>query len=453
MTSIDRPTTTGTDRWDDDLTNSWIDRDVASVWHGFTQMSAYRDNQPVIVERAEGRELIDVAGRRYFDAISSLWVATLGHHLPELDQAVRDQLDRVAHTTQLGNGNRVVIEFAEALRPRLPMDDPRLMFASDGAAAVEQALKIAFQYWTNQGIDDRTTFLAFGGAYHGDTIGSLSLGAGGFGTDVYDPLRFSTVHSPTPGTAGWVEATVDLIARHADELAGVIIEPLCQGASGIHPSRPEEVAAIAAACTEHGVLLICDEVAVGFGRTGTLFASEQCGITPDIMALGKGISGGYLPLSATASSARVADAFLGADLGPRTFYHGHSYAGNALACAVALRHLELIDEWDVLENVVARSAELGEQLTARIAAHPSVREARHCGLMAGIELDPPSDDLRWGRRVSAACIRRGVLIRPLGDVVVLVPPLTTTASELTMVIDTVEAALDEVRAGWSESDA
>lgn len=422
----------------------WIDRDVAAVWHGFTQMAAYADNRPVIVERAEGREVIDVEGNRYLDAISSLWVTTLGHGVPELDEALRQQLAKVAHSTLLGNGNRIVIELAEALAPRVPVDRPRFLFASDGAAAVEQALKIAFQFWTNQGITARTTYLAFGGAYHGDTIGSLAVGDGGFGTDVFDPLRFGVLRSPSLGEPGAVDAAVQLIADHGHELAAVVLEPLVQGAAGMALVPPAAVAAVAAAAAEHDVLVIHDEVATGFGRTGTLFATEQCGVQPDLMVIGKGISGGYLPLAATVASQRVWEAFLGADLSERTFYHGHSYSGNALGCAVALRHLELFDEWDVLGNVAARAEQLGTLLAERIEPLAGVGEVRRHGLMTGIELAPPADGLRWGRRVSAACVARGVLIRPLGDVIVLMPILTSTAAEIERIIDVVAAAIAEV---------
>lgn len=427
--------------------NGWIERDVASVWHGFTQMEAYAGNRPVIVERAEGRELIDVEGRRYLDAISSLWVTTLGHTVPELDQAVRDQLDRVAHSTLLGNGNRIVIELAEALAPKVPVDRPRFLFASDGAAAVEQALKIAFQFWTNQGVTSKTTYLAFGGAYHGDTTGSLSLGDGGFGTDVFDPLRFPVLRCPTLGEPGAVERAVAMIAEHADELAAVVLEPLVQGAAGMALVPPDAVAAVAAAARAHDVLVVHDEVATGFGRTGTLFASEQCGVEPDLLVIGKGITGGYLPLAATVASERVWAAFLGPDLSEKTFYHGHSYSGNALGCAVALRHLELLDEWDVLSNVNDRADQLGALLAERIEPLAAVAEVRRCGLMTGVELAPPADGLRWGRRVSAGCVDRGVLIRPLGDVVVLMPPLTTTADEVVRIVDALEAAIVEVAAG------
>ena len=417
------------------------------VWHGFTQMAAYHENKPIIVDRAEGRELIDVEGNRYLDAISSLWVTTLGHRVPELDQAVRDQLDKVAHSTLLGNGNTAVIELAEALAPRVPVDRPRFLFASDGAAAVEQAIKIAFQYWTNQGVTTRTNYLAFGGAYHGDTIGSLSIGDGGFGTDVFDPLRFGVLRSPSLGEPGAVDAAVDLIATHGDELAAVVLEPLVQGAAGMALVPPAAVAAIARAAADADVLVIHDEVATGFGRTGTLFATEQCGTRPDLMVIGKGITGGYLPLSATVASERVWRAFLGADLSERTFYHGHSYSGNALAAAVALRHLQLIDEWNVMDNVTARAGQLGAALDARIAVLDGVAAVRRCGLMTGIELAPPADGLRWGRRVSAGCVDRGVLIRPLGDVVVVMPPLTITAEEIDRIVDATEASILEVTGG------
>ncbi len=423
--------------------DDWIARDAAVVWHGFTQMATYGDNRPVIVERAEGHELIDVEGRRYLDAISSVWVTTLGHHHPELDAAVRAQLELVAHSTMLGNGNRAVIELAEALAPVVPVDDPHFLFASDGAAAVEQALKIAFQYWDNLGVRGRTRYLAFGGAYHGDTIGSLSLGAGGFGTDLYDPLRFAVLRAPAFDEPGCFDAAVALVERHASELAAVVVEPLVQGAAGMLIGDPAGLRALGAACAARDVLLICDEVATGFGRTGTLFASEQCGLSPDLLCMAKGITGGYLPMSATAANRRVYDAFLGADLGPRTFYHGHSYGGNALAAAVARRHLELISEHDVLANVRARSAQLRGLLEERLRAHPSVRDIRICGLMAGVELAPPEPGLRWGRRVTAAAVDRGVLVRPIGDVITLVPPLTITAAEIVRIVDTLAAAIDE----------
>ncbi|MEY2465247.1 MAG: adenosylmethionine---8-amino-7-oxononanoate aminotransferase [Acidimicrobiaceae bacterium] len=423
-----------------DTHRDWVERDAAVVWHGFTQMSCYADNGPIVVERAEGRELIDVEGRRYLDAISSLWVTTLGHRVPELDAALLEQAGKVAHSTMLGNGNRATIELAEALAEVVPVDGPHFLFASDGAAAVEQALRIAFQFWTNQGVSGRTRYLAFGGAYHGDTIGSLSVGDGGFGTDMLDPLRFAVIRV----AAGDASAAVAAIEEHAASLAAVILEPLVQGAAGMELNPPSFVAAVAKACRAHDVLLICDEVATGFGRTGTLFAVEQCDVEPDLLTLGKGLTGGYLAMAATAVSRRVYEAFLGPDLSDKTLYHGHSYSGNALAAAVALRHLQLIGEWDVLANVRARSEQLGALLADTIEPLPAVREVRRCGLMTGIELAPPADGLRWGRLVSAACVRRGVLIRPLGDVVVIMPPLTTTAPEIERIVTAVAESIAEV---------
>lgn len=423
---------------------AWVERDAAVVWHGFTQMSTYAANRPVFVDRAEGRELIDVDGRRYFDAISSLWVCTLGHHVPELDDAIVDQLGCVAHSTLLGNGNRAVVELAESLAAVVPIDQPHFLFASDGAAAVEQALKIAFQYWTNRDVAGRTDYLAFGEAYHGDTIGSLSLGDSGFESDVFRPLRFPVIRTPSLHEPGAVDKAVAAIASHAGSLAAVVIEPLVQGAAGMLVHGPEAVRAVADACREHDVLLVADEVATGFGRTGTLFAIEQAGVQPDLLCIGKGLTGGYLPMSATVASRRVYEAFNGPDLSRFTLYHGHSYSGNALAAAVARRHLELMDEWQVLDNVRARAEQLEARLAESIAPLTSVRQVRVCGLMAGIELAPPAPALRWGRCVSAACVERGVLIRPLGDVVVVMPPLTTTADEIDHIVVTLRGAITEV---------
>ena len=423
--------------------DDWVARDAARVWHGFTQMATYADSSPVVVERAEGRELIDVDGRRYLDAISSLWVNTLGHHVPELDDAVRTQLDRGAHSTMLGNGNRVVVELSEALARVVPVDDPHFLYASDGAAAVEQALKLAFQFWANQGIAGHTTFLAFGGAYHGDTIGALSVGDGGFGTEIFDPLRFPVLRAPAFGDPGCFTTAAAMVEAHAAELAAVVVEPLVQGAAGMRLADADGLALLARACTANDVLLIADEVATGFGRTGTLFASEQCAMRPDLLVLGKGLTGGYLPMSATVASGRVFDAFLGADLGERTFYHGHSYSGNALAAAVALRHLELLDAWDVLANVRERSAELQALLDDRVAPHAAVSDVRVCGLMGGVELAPAVTGPRGGRRVSAAAVDRGVLLRPLGDVVVVMPPLTTTSEEIHRIVQALAGALDD----------
>ncbi|HUY63365.1 MAG TPA: adenosylmethionine--8-amino-7-oxononanoate transaminase [Acidimicrobiales bacterium] len=423
-----------------------MERDAAVVWHGFTQMAAYSDSSAIVVERAEGRELIDVEGRHYLDAMSSLWVTTLGHCVPELDDALRRQLELVAHSTMLGNGNRVVIELAEALAAVVPVEHPHFLFASDGAAAVEQALKIALQYWVNQGHPERRSYLALGSAYHGDTVGSLSLGDGGFGTDLFDPLRFPVLRTPGYDDPGWLEKALATVERSAHELAAVVVEPLVQGAAGMLVADPADVERLGRACAEAGVLLVADEVATGFGRTGRLFASEWCDLHPDLLCLGKGLTGGYLPMSATVATGGVFDAFLGEDLSPRTFFHGHSYGGNALAAAVALEHLRLLGDGQVLANVGRRAEQLDRLLQVRLGGHRAVAAIRQRGLMVGVELAPPVAGLRWGRLVCAAAVRRGVLLRPLGDVVVVMPPLTITAEEIDCIVDVLGKAVDEVTA-------
>ncbi len=365
----------------------WVARDAAVVWHGFTQMAVYADNAPVVVERAEGRELIDTEGRRYLDAISSLWVNTLGHRVPELDRALVEQAGRVAHSTMLGNGNTAVVALAEALAGVVPVDGPHFLFAGDGATAVEQAAKIAFQYRVNRGEEGRREFLALGDAYHGDSLGALSLGDGGFFSAAFDPLRFPVRRTPGYADPGWAAKACAAVAADADRLTAVVIEPLVQGASGILCADPADVAALGRACRDHGVLLVCDEVATGFGRTGTLFASEQCDLRPDLLCLGKGLTGGYLAMSATVAADHVYREFLGEDLSPRTFFHGHSFSGNALGAAVALRHLELLGEWDVLGNVAERSTQLARLLEAVVLMPPLT--------ITGAEVERMVDAL-WG---------------------------------------------------------
>ncbi len=423
--------------------SDWLQRDINSVWHGFTQMQAYPNNEPVIVESGEGNYLIDINGKRYLDAISSLWVNTLGHGVAELNEALTTQARKIAHSTMLGNSNSVTIEFAEALQKVVPVDRARFVFASDGAAAVEQALKIAFQYWTNRGVHTKSTFLAFGDAYHGDTIGSLSVGAGGFGTEIFDPLRFDVIRAPSFRDPDALTVAARLVREHADRLAAVIVEPLVQGAAGMQMAPADSFAQLQHACGETGVLLICDEVATGFGRTGTMFASEQCDLTPDLICIGKGITGGYLPLSATGVAQHVWEAFLGPDLSERTLYHGHSYSGNALACAVGLRHLQLMQEREVLANVRAQARHLDLHLEAA-RNHPGVREVRWIGLVAAVELDDGGDEL-IARKVCAEMTRNGVLCRSLGAAVTIVPPLVVTADEIAHIVAAMITSIDNVR--------
>jgi adenosylmethionine-8-amino-7-oxononanoate aminotransferase len=293
-------------------------------------------------------------------------------------------------------------------------------------------------------VKGRSTYLAFGDAYHGDTVGGISVGGGGFGTEVFNPLRFPVLRAPSFSRADALGVAARMVVEHADQLAAVIVEPLVQGAAGVLVARAGQFVQLQQACEQTGVLLICDEVATGFGRTGTLFASEQCQLRPDILCVGKGITGGYLPMSATVVNERVYRAFLGPDLSERTLYHGHSYGGNALAAAVALRHLELMDEWNVLTNVRARADQARELLRRHISSHPQVKEVRQAGMMIAVELKNGATESRLARRTCAAAVKNGVLLRSLGANIIIVPPLTTTADELERVIAALRSALDEV---------
>ena len=427
----------------------------AVVWHGFTQMASYLDNDPVIVEAGEGRELIDVEGRRYLDAISSLWVPRWATGCPSSTRPCATRSIASAHSTLLGNGNRTVVELAEALAAVVPVDVPHFLFVSDGAAAVRQALKIAFQHWANLGVGGRTGYLALGHAYHGDTVGSLSVGAGGFGTDLFDPLRFGGFAgaggSPVIRAPGYDDPRALQVAAEgwststARGPAAVVLEPLVQGAAGTLVADPRADGPLVAACRRHDVLLICDEVATGFGRTGTLFASEQCGLRPDLMAIGKGLTGGDLRrrprLRATGSTSRsLARTCRSAPSTTATPTVGTPWPWWSARPRAA--HRTSTTCWPTCGPALPRWRGWRGSGSAPLAG---VADVRLCGVMAGVELAPPAEGLRWGRRVCAAAVRRGVLLRPLGDVVVLMPPLTVTDDEVERIVDTLAAAIAEAR--------
>jgi adenosylmethionine-8-amino-7-oxononanoate aminotransferase len=420
-------------RWDHD-----------HLWHPFTPMQAYAAEPPLIIERAHSCFLVDTDGREYLDGVSSLWCNVHGHRVPELDAAVRDQLDRVAHSTLLGVANVPAVRLARRLVERAPPGLTRVFFSDDGATAVEVALKMAFQYWRQCPAPQpgRTRFLALQGAYHGDTLGDVSVGDLGRFHHLFRPLLFPTVRAPSPYCyrcplgleratcrVDCAEALAGLVREHRDSLAAVVVEPLVQGAAGMITAPDGYLRRVREVTREHGILLIADEVAVGCGRTGTLFACEQEGVTPDFLCVAKGLTGGYLPLAATLTTEEVYAAFLGRPEEGRTFYHGHTYTGNPLGAAVALANLDLIESSGLLAAVPAKAERLRRHLE-RMAALPCVGEVRQRGLMAGIELvrdkatrQPFPADLRLGARVCRLARDRGVLLRPLGDVVVVMPPL------------------------------
>jgi adenosylmethionine-8-amino-7-oxononanoate aminotransferase len=409
--------------------------DRAYLWHPFTQQRGWVEEHPIVVERGEGTDLIDVDGNRYIDGVSSLWCNVHGHAHPRIDAAVRDQLGKVAHSTMLGLSHRPAIELAQRLVELAPPGLTRVFYSDSGSTATEIALKMAFQYWRQRG-QDRRRFVSLRMAYHGDTIGSVSVGGIDLFHSLYEPLLFDSLRAE-PGDVADMER---LLAEHEGEVAAVIMEPLVQGAAGMLVHPPGYLRAVRELCDRHGVLLILDEVATGFGRTGRMFACEHEGVAPDLLCLAKGITGGYLPLAATLATERIYEGFLGEHEELRTFFHGHTYTGNPLACAAALATLDVFREERTLERLERRIALLAELLEP-VAAHPAVREVRRRGFMAGVELTEHALPVRIGHRVTLEARRRGAIIRPLGDVVVLMPPLSISPEDLTRLVSATAEAI------------
>ncbi|HKB52043.1 MAG TPA: adenosylmethionine--8-amino-7-oxononanoate transaminase [Solirubrobacterales bacterium] len=407
-----------------------LDRD--HLWHPFTQQQAWSEEGPLLIERAEGTHLIDSDGRRYIDGVSSLWCNVHGHRHSGIDEALREQLDRVAHSTMLGLSHPGAAELAARLVELAPPGLSRVFYSESGSTATEIALKMAFQFQQQRGGQHarRTSFVHLRDAYHGDTIGSVSVGGIDLFHATYRPLLFET-HAAEPGDVGDLER---VLSCHEEEIAALIVEPLVQGAAGMLVHPPGFLRAARGLCDRFGVLLICDEVATGFGRTGTMFACQQEGVAPDLLCLAKGLTGGYLPLAATLTTERIYEGFLGAPEDQRTFFHGHTYTGNPLACAAALASLEAFERERTLERLQPKIELLGEQLDA-VAAMPEVAEVRQCGFMVGIDLGEHDPALRLGHRITLEARKRGAIVRPLSDVVVLMPPLSISEVELRHLVE------------------
>ncbi len=444
--------------------------DKSFVWHPFTQQQSWEADAPIIVDRAEGAYLIDVDGNRYIDGVSSLWVNVHGHHRAEINAAIAAQLDRVAHSTFLGLTHAPGIELARRLIDVVPDQLQRVFYSDTGAAAIEIALKMAFQYW-QQRPDPRpakTMFFSLHNAYHGDTVGALSVGGIDLFQQIYRPLLFPTVKAPEaycyrchlgktyPSCRfACLEEIERAIATHAHELAAVIMEPLVQGAAGIIVYPPGYTRAVWEIARRHDVLFIADEVATGFGRTGKMFACEHEGVEPDLMAVGKGISGGYLPLAATFATEEIYRAFLGEPDQARTFYHGHTYTGNPVACAAALASLDLFARERTIERLQPKIAALTAGLE-QIRDLPLVGDVRQRGFIAGIELvrdvatgEPFPVGEQVGVQVIKEARRHGVMLRPLSDVIVLMPPLAITEDELGVLLRAVRESILTVAARYS----
>jgi adenosylmethionine-8-amino-7-oxononanoate aminotransferase len=437
------------------------------LWHPFTQMREWLEGEPLAIVAGEGRHLIDERGRRYLDGVSSLWCNVHGHRHPVLDEAIHRQLDRIAHTTMLGLTHPGAVELAERLCAIVPPGLTRVFYSDAGATATEIALKIAFQYWQLRGERRRVRFASLVEGYHGDTLGAVSVGYSETFHRFFAPLLFDVVRLPPPhlfrrrdgldadaACARAIDAARRAFADHGAELAALIVEPLVQGAAGMWTHPEEYLVELERLVRAAGALLICDEVATGFGRTGRMFASEHARVRPDLLCVGKGLTGGYLPLAATFATEELFRAFLAPYEDFATFFHGHTYTGNPLGCAAGLASLEVFERERTLENVAARAAALAARIARDVAPLEHVADVRQRGLMVGIELVvdrrtgagyAPRE--RVGHRVCLRAREHGVLIRPLGDVVVWMPPLAIRADELDLLVDATVAAIRETTEG------
>ncbi len=441
--------------------------DKEYFWHPFTQMKVYREEDNIIVERGEGNYIIDIYGNRYLDGVASLWCNVHGHNHPKLNKAIWEQVSKIAHFTTLGTSNIPAIKLAKRLTEITPKNLTKVFYSEDGSEAMEIAIKIAYHYWHNIGFKEKNKFITLNEAYHGDTIGSVSIGGINIFHEKYRPLLFDVYKLPSPylqakkiakddkylsyeTTKKLIEEVEDFVFQHHQSIAGFVLEAGVQGAAGILPFPKGYLKEIEKICKEYNILMIVDEVATGFGRTGEMFASIKENIQPDIIALGKGITGGYLPLAATLTTDDIFNAFLGEFGEAKHFYHGHTYTGNPIACNLALTNINLFEEEKTLENVRKNIAILEERLQEFLELN-HVIDVRNYGLMAGVELIKDKEKQenypygeRMGFKVAKAMLKRGIWVRPLGDVMVIMPPLSIKEEELNYFIDSLKESIIEV---------
>lgn len=440
-------------------TRTLQDLDYRHLWHPYTDTNSWESGPYVCFERGDGVYLYDSDGRAVLDGIASWWAVALGHSHPKIVQAIRDQAGILQHSI-LGNlTHPLAVKLAARLAEFCPGDLNRVYFAADGASATEAALKMAIQYWYNRGVRGRTRFVALQEGYHGDTLGAVGVGyVPGFHTP-FDGAVVRSLVAPTPFRRGNPDDTADrayaieafaemerIVGSHTSEIAAVILEPLCQGAAGMWIYHPEYLRRVRELCDRHGILLIADEIAVGFGRTGARFACELAGIVPDILCLGKALTGGTLPMSAAVATDEIYEAFRGAPGEDRTFYDGHTFCGNPITSAAALAFLDAFESENVMDNVAARSAQLAEGM-ARLARHHAVTFYKTLGMIGMIAIKPEAGGAEFARRVSNRALAAGLFARPLGPVLYLWPPLVTTQAELDSMLELLETALISERSG------
>ena len=440
------------------------ERDLRHIWHPCAQMKDYEQLPPMVIDRAKGAWLYDVYGKGYLDIVSSWWANLLGHTNEKINARIAAQLDRLEHVIFANFSHRPAIELAERLATLVPEGLTKFHFNDNGSSAVEAALKMAFQYCQQTGRTGKTRFMCLSEGYHGETIGALSVGSMDLFAEMYKPMMMDNIHIEAPDcyrcpygetrdtcTCACFEHAERAFAAHGHETAAMIVEPLLQGSAGMRIYPAEYLRKLRALCDAHDVLLIADEIATGFGRTGRLFACERAGITPDLMCLSKGLTGGYMPMSITVVKEKIYDAFYADWSEGKAFMHSHTYAGNPLGCSAALAVLDILDE----ENILERAEETASWLSARMAetfgAHPNVGEIRHIGLIHAVELvedraakRPFDGGRRLGYAIYRRALRHGLLLRPLGDVLYFNPPLNIGRDDLDTAIARMKQSMDEV---------
>ena len=436
--------------------------DQQHSWHPFSQMQEYCAWPKLHVERGKGCWLWDTQGNRYLDTNASVWTNTFGHNDPELNAALHDQIQKIAHSTYLGLSHPVAAELGYRLCHAAPGKLKRIYYSDNGSNAIEIALKLSYQYWQLKGQTQRTKVIGMQGGYHGDTIGTMAAGSSGRFHERFKSWFLDSWHFPAPqchrqnGKISNADMKVSLetleayLKQNANEIACLVIEPLVQGAAGMMQQPDGFVKAIEALCRKYAIHLILDEVFVAFGRLGTLYACEQEEVIPDFLCLGKGISAGYMPLAATLVQSEIYDAFLGEWTANRTFFHGHTFTANPLACAVALKNLEKLNTLITTGRLAQTIKDFGQILTNTFAAHSNVCQIRQFGLTAAIDLAPANNQPEWpveariGWQVCLAARKHGLILRPLADSLLLVPPLVITKEEIIFMCDKIKSTLDEV---------
>lgn len=439
------------------------DKDLQYIWHPCSQMKDYEELPPIVIDHGKGIFLYDIYGNEYLDVVSSWWCNLLGHCHPVINQSIKDQLDQLEHVIFANFSHRPAIELCEQLSEVIPEGLTKFNFSDNGSASVECALKMAFQYQYQTGHPEKKRFFCLSDGYHGETIGALSVGTLDLYAQIYQPMLIDTIRIPAPDCyrcpygqcrdccqAECFKHAEDAFAQYAHECCAMIVEPLLQGSAGMRMYPPVYLKKLRQLCDHYGVLLIADEIATGFGRTGKMFACDHAGISPDLMCISKGLTGGYLPMAITITTQKVFDAFYADYREGKAFLHSHTYSGNPLGCTAALAVQKVLREGRVLEHAQRRAPRLTAALNRHFADRPYVGEIRHLGLIHAIELvqdketkTPFDSRLRTGYQIYKIALQHGLLLRPLGDVLYFNPPLVISEPEIDLAVERCAAAVDE----------